>query len=109
MAGTFAFTDAVVANTRRKDDYVNGASGACAAGFLAGLRGEYLEFNHPVRFVVYCRIARSLPMAVGSCAVLGAFIGTYDAAGQLTGGSAESKEERRKRFFKQTPADTTPQ
>lgn len=39
MGATFAFTEAAVANTREKDDALNGAAGACAAGFLAGIRG----------------------------------------------------------------------
>lgn len=40
MGATFALTESVVANQRHTDDAVNGAAGACAAGFLAGLRGE---------------------------------------------------------------------
>ena len=40
IGATFAFTDAAVANYREKDDALNGAAGGCAAGFLAGLRGE---------------------------------------------------------------------
>jgi len=83
MGATFALTESVVANQRHTDDAVNGAAGACAAGFLAGLR------------------ARSLPMAVGSCVVLGAAMGTYDYSGQLTGEKGETREEKRKRFFKQ--------
>ncbi|KAF8642367.1 hypothetical protein AX16_009635 [Volvariella volvacea WC 439] len=39
MGATFAFTEAVVANTRQTEDALNGAAGACAAGFLAGIRG----------------------------------------------------------------------
>ena len=39
MGATFAFTEATIRNERRKDDAWNGAAGACAAGFLAGLRG----------------------------------------------------------------------
>ncbi|GLB36096.1 putative nadh-ubiquinone oxidoreductase 21.3 kda subunit [Lyophyllum shimeji] len=85
MGATFALTESVVANQRRKDDAVNGAVGACAAGFLAGIR------------------ARSIPMALGSCAVLGAAMGTFDYCGQLTGDASLSAEERRKRFFKQPP------
>jgi hypothetical protein len=42
MGATFALTESVVANQRRTDDAVNGAAGACAAGFLAGLRGQYI-------------------------------------------------------------------
>ena len=46
-------------------------------------------------------IARSIPMALASCAVLGAAIGTFDYGGKsMTGSSTETPEERRKRFFK---------
>ncbi|TFK77155.1 hypothetical protein BDN72DRAFT_807649 [Pluteus cervinus] len=85
MGATFAFTEATMANQRQTDDPLNGAVGACAAGFLAGIR------------------ARSIPMAVGSCAVLGAAMGTFDYSGQLAGETNASKEERRQRFFKQPP------
>jgi hypothetical protein len=45
-------------------------------------------------------------MAVGSCAVLAAAIGTFDYAGSSLAGSKDnlSWEERRQRFFKQKPA-----
>lgn len=48
--------------------------------------------------------ARSLPIAVASCAVIGAAVGTFDTAGQSLRGDQEalSYEEKRKRFFKQT-------
>lgn len=39
MAASFAFVDAVTANTRQTNDALNGAAGGCAAGFLAGVRG----------------------------------------------------------------------
>lgn len=39
MGATFALTESVVANTREKDDALNGVAGGCAAGFLAGIRG----------------------------------------------------------------------
>jgi hypothetical protein len=39
MGATFAATEAAVANTRETEDALNGAAGACAAGFLAGIRG----------------------------------------------------------------------
>lgn len=39
MGATFAATESIVANTREKEDYMNGAAGGCAAGFLAGIRG----------------------------------------------------------------------
>ncbi|TFK94457.1 hypothetical protein K466DRAFT_536109 [Polyporus arcularius HHB13444] len=84
MGATFALTESVVANQRQIDDPLNGAAGGCAAGFLAGIR------------------ARSLPMALASCAVLGTAVGTFDYNGSsLAPGEAESLEERRKRFFKQ--------
>jgi len=91
MGATFAFTDSYVANLRAKEDALNGAAGGCAAGLLAGAR------------------ARSIPLAVASCAVLGAMVGTFDAAGRnLTGDGREaeprlSREERRRRFFKHDP------
>ncbi|CCL99017.1 uncharacterized protein FIBRA_01026 [Fibroporia radiculosa] len=85
MGATFALTEAAVANSREKDDAVNGAAGACAAGFLAGIR------------------ARSLPMAVASCAVMGAAMGTFDYGGKSLRGTPETQEERRKRFFKHPP------
>ncbi|PCH33708.1 hypothetical protein WOLCODRAFT_135276 [Wolfiporia cocos MD-104 SS10] len=84
MGATFAFTEAAVANNRQKDDAVNGAAGACAAGFLAGIR------------------SRSLPLAIASCAVLGSVMGTFDYAGKALQ-TPVSQEERRQRFFKHTP------
>ncbi|TFK41222.1 hypothetical protein BDQ12DRAFT_733532 [Crucibulum laeve] len=85
MGATFAVTESVVANQRQNDDALNGAAGACAAGFLAGVR------------------ARSLPMAIGGCAVLGAAMGTFDYSGTLVGEQGASREERRKAFFKSPP------
>jgi len=82
MGATFAATESIVANSRGTDDALNGVAGGCAAGFLAGVR------------------ARSIPIAVGACVVIGAAVGTFDYAGNLSGESG-SKEERRKRFFKQ--------
>lgn len=52
------------------------------------------------------KLVRSLPIAVGTCAMLGATVGALDAAGgSLTGDgreneSIEAREERRRRFFK---------
>ncbi|KAH9004267.1 hypothetical protein EDB86DRAFT_3099571 [Lactarius hatsudake] len=88
MGATFAATESVVANQREKQDALNGVAGGCAAGFLAGIR------------------ARSLPIAVASCAVIGAAVGTFDYAGQSLRGDKEtlSFEEKRKRFFKQNPS-----
>jgi len=87
MGATFALTESVVANQRQKDDPLNGVAGGCAAGFLAGIR------------------SRSLPMAVASCAVLGAAVGVFDYSGQSIAGHSAglSPEEKRKRFFKQKP------
>ncbi|KAH9944302.1 uncharacterized protein BXZ73DRAFT_96792 [Epithele typhae] len=91
MGATYATTESFVANAREVDDPLNGAAGACAAGFLAGLR------------------ARSLPVALASCAVLGTAIGTVDYVGQnASSEQALSKEERRKRFFKQPPPSPIP-
>jgi len=42
-------------------------------------------------------------MAVGSCVVLGAAMGTFDYSGQLLGDREMPTEERRKRFFKHPP------
>ncbi|KAF8905523.1 hypothetical protein CPB84DRAFT_1676604 [Gymnopilus junonius] len=82
MGATFKFTETFVANQRRTTDPINGAAGGCAAGFLAGVR------------------SRSIPMALGGCVLLGGAIGAFDYSGQLSA-SGETKEERRKRFFKQ--------
>jgi len=88
MGATFAATESIVANQRETQDSLNGVAGGCAAGFLAGIR------------------ARSLPIAVASCAVIGAAVGTFDTAGQSLRGDQEalSYEEKRRRFFKQTPS-----
>lgn len=42
-------------------------------------------------------------MAIASCAVIGGAVGTFDYSGELGGDRTETKEERRKRFFKQPP------
>ncbi|KAF5374813.1 hypothetical protein D9758_000337 [Tetrapyrgos nigripes] len=84
MGAAFAFTESMVANQREKNDAINGAAGACAAGFLAGIR------------------ARSLPVSLAGCAFLGTVVGLFDQAGQFTGnraGSSLSPEERSS-FFK---------
>lgn len=47
--------------------------------------------------------ARSLPMAVIGCTVLGAAVGTFDYGGKnIMGEGALSVEEKRKSFFKPT-------
>jgi len=84
MGATFAFTESFVANQRQKDDALNGAIGGCAAGFLAGIK------------------KRSLPLAIGTCAMLGVVVGGFDYTGQMMGDPV-SREERRKRFFKTPP------
>ena len=117
MGFTFAATEAIVANTREKDDPLNGVAGGCAAGFLAGLRGT---FDHLVHHTVIQRInikfvwtVRSIPVAFASCAFLGTAVGVYDRTGRIAGEkrdreSPESWEERRKRFFKQKPPTEIP-
>ena len=105
MGVTFAATESIVANQREKQDALNGVAGGCAAGFLAGLRGA--QPPHPlVIFVLILSAARSLPIAVASCAVIGAAVGTFDTAGQSLRGDQEalSYEEKRRRFFKQNPS-----
>jgi hypothetical protein len=102
MGATFAFTEAFVANERQKDDALNGAAGGCAAGFLAGIKSALLVTGMINTSNESCFIERSLPLAVGSCVILGAVVGGYDYAGQLTGDPV-SREERRKRFFKTPP------
>jgi hypothetical protein len=62
------------------------------------------RYGHPFPLysVIYLQaIARSIPMAVGSCVVLGAAMGTFDYSGQLTGEKGETREEKRRQFFKQ--------
>ncbi|PWN25613.1 hypothetical protein BDZ90DRAFT_234051 [Jaminaea rosea] len=105
-AGTFAFTDAMVANVRQEDGAMNAAAGGCAAGFVAGAQ------------------ARSVPMMFGSCLALGTLMGTFRAAGDsltgpykeglplAAGGGDENqpdwrelRKERRNAFFKQ-PKET---
>ena len=47
--------------------------------------------------------ARSFPVAVASCAMIGGAVGIFDTAGSLNGqgrGRSETAEERRRRFFK---------
>ena len=44
-------------------------------------------------------LARSIPMAVGGCAILGGVMGTYDLVGAMIGSKPD--EEKRKRFFKE--------
>ena len=67
---------------------------------------RYTPLQLLVLFVLMPSAARSLPIAVASCAVIGAAVGTFDTAGQSLRGDQEvlSYEEKRKRFFKQTPS-----
>jgi hypothetical protein len=53
-------------------------------------------------FFTVALLERSLPLAVGTCAMLGVVIGGFDYTGQLMG-DPTSKEEKRKRFFKTPP------
>ena len=104
MGATFALTESVVANAREKDDALNGAAGACAAGFLAGIRSKSRHSRSFPQADIVCGITeRSVPIAIASCAVLGAAMGTFDYGGKSLQGSIETKEERRKRFFKHPP------
>lgn len=104
MGAAFAFTEAVVANQRETDDALNGLAGGCAAGFLAGIRSTYVSLCTPVSIShAFFVIARSLPIAVGSCAVVGGAMATFDYAGQIIGDTEEKKEEKRKKFFKTRP------
>ncbi|KAL7285376.1 hypothetical protein ACG7TL_000471 [Trametes sanguinea] len=110
MGTTFALTESIVANQRQVDDPLNGAAGACAAGFLAGIRGTFIPIVSAVWVLMQERTARSLPLAVGACAVLGTAVGTLDYNGQnLAPTKLESIEERRKRFFKQPRPTTSPE
>jgi hypothetical protein len=52
MGATFAATKAAVANTRETEDSMNSAAGACAAGFLAGIRGMPFQPYIPPRNVL---------------------------------------------------------
>jgi hypothetical protein len=63
-----------------------------------------IPFWYP--FVLIISAARSLPIAVASCAVIGTAVGTFDTAGQSLRGDQEvlSYEEKRRRFFKQNPS-----
>lgn len=114
MGFTFAATESFIANTRETKDPINAAAGGCAAGFLAGLRGVFSYYIIGLAHWLNLRLlARSLPIAVGSCAFLGAALGTYESAGRLAGEkhdteSPQTWEERRKKFFKQKPAAEIP-
>lgn len=102
MGATFAFTEAFVANERRKNDALNGAAGGCAAGFLAGIRCRFIVC-YKFMGTQSLATARSLPMAAGGCILLGAAVGAFDYSGQLAGETGMTKEERRLKFFKKPP------
>ncbi|KAF4622904.1 hypothetical protein D9613_001751 [Agrocybe pediades] len=85
MGATYAFTENYVANEREQKDAVSSASAGCAAGFLAGVR------------------SRSIPQALAGCVFLGGALGALEYTGSLAGESAETKEEKRKKFFKTPP------
>ncbi|WFD16238.1 hypothetical protein MARU1_002274 [Malassezia arunalokei] len=104
IGGLFAYSDASLANFRHKEDGWNGAAGGCAAGLVMGAA------------------SRSMPLMAGSCAGLGALVGSFQAAGgtmlnkqgirpELRNIDPENNDsplktfsqERRFRFFKKTP------
>ncbi|KAJ6575052.1 hypothetical protein B0H19DRAFT_1254677 [Mycena capillaripes] len=82
VGATFALTESVVANQRQIDDAINPASGACAAGFLLGIG------------------TRSLPMAIGTCSIMGGLTGMYKYTDGM--GARISKSTAEKSFFKPT-------
>ncbi|KAJ7706240.1 hypothetical protein B0H17DRAFT_1036363 [Mycena rosella] len=82
VGATFAVTEAVVANQRETDDAMNGAAGACAAGFLLGLR------------------SRSLPAAIGACTLMGGMMGMYDYT--VNTGDRKKATQSGSGFFKPT-------
>lgn len=106
MGAVFSYTRDTVANVRSKNDAYNGAAGGCAAGFLAGIRGMLLNLM-PV-IIMTLLLARSLPMAIGGCAFLGATIGALDGSGEFTGGEKIMSDEQRSRFFKKPLDLNTP-
>lgn len=53
MGAAFTLTESFVANQRQTDDPWNGASGACAAGFLAGIKGGTRLFNFDARLELF--------------------------------------------------------
>lgn len=111
MGGTFALTESVLANTRQTDDALNGAAGACAAGFLAGVRSAFRSISslippHPRINIsdAYIFTAGSIAMGLSSCAVLAAVVGTFEyAGGELRANLSQTREERRNSFFKNAP------
>lgn len=102
MGATFAFTESFVANQRQKDDLWNGAAGACAAGFLAGIKCSS-TCHSPSSSPLISSTARSLPAALGGCAILGTVMAGYDHIGGVRIERAP-EESRRASFFK-TPRD----
>ncbi|KAF7347879.1 NdufA11 NADH dehydrogenase subunit [Mycena venus] len=80
VGATFAMTESVVANQRQTDDAISAASGACAAGFLLGLS------------------TRSLPMAIGTCGMMGGVMGMYKYTNGM--GARSSNPAEKKSFFK---------
>jgi len=98
-----------MANLRQKNDPINGATGACAAGFLAGLRSMFPRHCLHASDIYKVLTERSIPSALGGCLVLGAVVGGYDYAGRMAGSPGISLEEKRKRFFKpNTPIPEIP-
>lgn len=104
MGAAFAFTESTVANQREKDDSLNGVAGGCAAGFLAGIKSTQF-ITRALANSDTQETDRSLPAALGSCAIVGAAVGVFDYGGRKIAGTAgeETQEERRRKFFKQPP------
>ncbi|KAK7064272.1 NdufA11 NADH dehydrogenase subunit [Favolaschia claudopus] len=81
VGASFALTESAVANQREADDPISAASGACAAGFLLGLS------------------TRSLPMALGTCSMMGAAMGLHKYTNGM-GTREPGPPAEKKSFFK---------
>lgn len=60
MGFTFAFTESYVANSRQKSDPINSATGACAAGFLVGLRSMFIPLSVSSRLIQMIALQHAL-------------------------------------------------
>lgn len=64
---------------------------------------DHLFNFHGIQQEVNPSSARSLPVAIIGCTVLGAAVGTFDYGGKnIAGGGSLSQEEKRNNFFKPT-------
>ncbi|CAG8716858.1 13332_t:CDS:2, partial [Acaulospora morrowiae] len=77
IGGVFSGTEAIIANIRKTDDWINSACAGCAAGFMAGVR------------------AHSYPLAFGACAGVGAMFSIYEWTGRNKGLFHKSPDERK--------------